>query len=88
MRRLVDAEMICDLERTRTEALVQRDLPTIESLHAPEYELITPSGRVYDRQAYISAIASGPFYASWQHRPTRVRLSPAMALLRFRPSSS
>ena len=77
------AEMIRGLERIRTQALVQRDLPTIERLHAPNYELITPSGRVYDRQAYIDAIASEPFYASWQHGAMRVRLSPAMALLRY-----
>jgi hypothetical protein len=77
------AEMICGLERVRTEALVQRDLPTIERLHAPDYELITPSGRVYDRQAYIDAIASEPFYASWQHGPMRVRMSAEMALLRY-----
>jgi hypothetical protein len=77
------AEMIFDLERIRTEALVQRDPPTIERLHAPEYELITPSGRVYDRRAYIDAIASEPFYASWKHGPMRVRLSSTMALLRY-----
>ena len=77
------AEMICGLEHIRTEALVRRDLPTIERLHAPDYELITPSGRVYDRQAYIGAVASAPFYSSWQHGPMRVRLSAAMALLRY-----
>jgi len=77
------AEMIRGLERIRTGALVERDLPTIERLHAPNYELITPSGRVYDRQAYVSAIASEPFYSSWQHGAMRVRLSPAMALLRY-----
>jgi hypothetical protein len=77
------AEMLRGLERARTEALVQRDLPTIERLHAPDYELITPSGRVYDRQAYIGAIAAEPFYASWRHGPMRARLSNAMALLRY-----
>ena len=76
-------EMICGLERIRTKALVQRDLPTIERLQAPDYELITPSGRVYDRRAYIGAIASEAFYASWQHGPMRVRLSDTMALLRY-----
>ena len=76
-------EMICGLERIRTDALVQRDLPTIERLHAPDYELITPSGSVYDRQTYIGAIASEPFYASWEHGPMRVGLSAAMALLRY-----
>lgn len=77
------AEMIRGLERIRTQALVERDFQTIERLHGPDYELITPSGRVYDRQAYIDAIASEPFYASWQHGAMRVRLSPAMALLRY-----
>ena len=77
------AEMIRGLERIRTQALVERDFQTIERLHGPDYELVTPSGRVYDRQVYIDAIASEPFYASWQHGAMRVRLSPAMALLRY-----
>lgn len=76
-------EAFRELERRRTAALVQRDLPTIERLHAPDYELITPSGKVFSRQAYIAAIAAEPFYQAWQHGPMAVRVSPAMALVRY-----
>lgn len=37
----MDTDDFCRLERERTQALVSRDLETIERLHAPDYELIT-----------------------------------------------
>lgn len=71
------------LETERTRAIVERDLPAIESLHAPEYELITPAGRVFSRARYLAAIAAEPFYASWTHGPMQVRVTPAMAIVRY-----
>lgn len=71
------------LERRRTQALVDRDLPLIERLHAPDYQLITPDGRVFSRARYLAAIADAPFYAGWAHGEMQVRLSPGMALLRY-----
>ena len=78
-----DADFFTALEQSRTRAIVQRDLPTIERLHAPEYELVTPAGRVFSRARYLAAIAAAPFYADWTHGPMQVRTSPAMALLRY-----
>jgi len=80
---LVDDAFFFALEAERTQALVARDLPTLERLHAPEYELITPTGRVFSRQRYLEAIAAEPFYAGWAHGPMRVRRSPAMAIVRY-----
>ena len=45
-----DNEFFRQLELRRTRALVDRDMATIDALHAPEYELITPAGKVFDRQ--------------------------------------
>lgn len=71
------------LELERTQALVARDMPTLERLHAPEYELVTPPGNVFLRERYLGAIAADPFYASWDCGPIRVRVSPAMAVVRY-----
>jgi hypothetical protein len=62
------------LERERTRALVERDLAAIERLHAPEYQLITPAGIVFSRQAYLEAIKAGPFYAAWDIESMSVRV--------------
>ena len=72
------------LEIERTQALVSRNLPVIERLHAPGYQLVTPSGAVFSRERYVSAIAAEPFYALWDHGPMSVRVSPAMAVVRYR----
>lgn len=76
-------EYFHDLERRRTQALVARELPTLERMHAPEYQLITPAGRVFSRERYLGAIASAPFYARWELGPIDTRLSAEMALLRY-----
>lgn len=80
------ADELRALEMRRTQALVDRDLPLIERLHAPEYQLITPAGRVFSRARYLAAIAEAPFYAGWTHggpQAMQVRLAPGMALIRY-----
>ena len=72
------------LEARRTRAIVERDLEAIEALHAPEYQLITPSGRSYDRTSYLELITGEPFYAAWDHGPMEVRVSVDMAVVRYR----
>jgi len=78
------ADFFRALETERAQALVSRDMPVIERLHAPGYQLVTPSGAVFSRERYVSAIAAEPFYASWDHGPMSVRVSPAMAVVRYR----
>jgi hypothetical protein len=46
-------------ERERLGALVQADLELARSLHADEYQLITPGGHMLSREEYLSQIASG-----------------------------
>ena len=76
-------EYFCELEACRTRALVEQDMPTLERLHAPEYQLITPSGTVFTRERYLAAVAAEPFYAKWELGAIEVRLSANMALLRY-----
>jgi hypothetical protein len=78
-----DADFFRALEVKRTQALVARDIPAIERLHASDYELISPPGRVMTRERYLSLIAAGPFYARWEHGAMRVRLSEGMAAIRY-----
>ncbi|MFZ5549104.1 MAG: nuclear transport factor 2 family protein [Pseudomonadota bacterium] len=78
------ADHFRELETWRTRALVARDMHAIERLHAPGYQLVTPAGKVFDRARYLAALADGPFYAGWETGEIDVRLSPRMALLRYR----
>jgi hypothetical protein len=71
------------LEHARTRALVVRDLAAFERLHAPQYQLITPAGKVFTRQAYLDALDAGPFYAAWDIGALSVRVSAQMAALRY-----
>ncbi len=71
------------LETERTRALVAQDLETAERLHADNYQLITPAGTTFDRADYLAAIAAGPFYSKWELGPMEVRLSPAIAIVRY-----
>lgn len=71
------------LELRRTGALVARDMSVLEELHAPDYELVTPSGRVFDRRRYLDAIAKEPFYAAWEAGPMACRIAADTAALRY-----
>lgn len=77
-------EFVRTLELRRTRALVERDLTTLEALHAPDYQLITPSGKVLSREAYLSAIEAGPFYSGWEVGDMIIRRSPQMAIVRYK----
>ena len=79
-----DNEFFRQLELRRTRALVDRDMATIDALHAPEYELITPAGKVFDRQRYLAAIESGPFYTAWEVGEMAFRTSPSVAIVRYK----
>lgn len=73
------------LERRRTQALVARDIATARALHAAHYQLVTPAGKAFDREAYLDAVVSGALaYAAWNCGPMQARLGTDMALLRYR----
>jgi hypothetical protein len=79
-----DAAFFAALEGRRTRALVERDLPTLDRLHADDYRLVTPAGKVFTRDAYLAALRDAPFYAAWEIGEMQVRMAPAMAALRYR----
>ena len=72
------------LELRRTRALVERDLGTLEELHAPDYQLITPAGKVFSREAYLGAIKAEPFYTGWLVSEMSFRISAQMAVVRYK----
>jgi len=77
-------DLLRRLETARTQALVTQDMVVAERLHAPDYQLITPTGRTFDKAGYLAAVAAGPFYSGWEIGPLDVRLSPRMAIVRYR----
>ena len=79
-----EEEFFRELELRRTRALVERDMAALNELHAPEYELITPAGTVFDRKRYLGAIESEPFYAAWEVGEMAFRISPSMAIVRYK----
>ena len=59
-------------------------METLEHLHAQEYQLVTPAGKVFNREAYLGAIRAEPFYSSWQLLgEVSVRSSESMAVVRY-----
>ena len=80
----MNTEFFRALEVSRTRALVERDFESIERLHAPEYQLITPSGKTLSLPRYLELIKSEPFYSGWEHGPMEVRNSIEMAVVRYR----
>jgi hypothetical protein len=79
----MNSEYFANLEKERTRALVARDMVTIEAMHASEYELVTPAGRVLTRARYFELIAEAPFYSAWEHGAMQVRMSPGMAAVKY-----
>jgi hypothetical protein len=48
-----------DIERQRLQALVEADLDLARSLHANDYQLVTPGGATLSRDEYLDDIATG-----------------------------
>lgn len=43
-----------------------------------------PAGNTLDRESYLAAAAAGPIYAKWEAGAMKVRLSPEMAIVRYK----
>ncbi|MEO6927720.1 MAG: nuclear transport factor 2 family protein [Casimicrobiaceae bacterium] len=82
---MVDADYIRALERSRLQALVERNMPLARQLHAPDFQLITPNGFAYSRDRYLGEIESGQLrYALWEPGEMQARVSAGMVLLRYK----
>src|SRR5829696_7428501 len=72
------------IERSRLQALVERNLDLAKQLHAPEFQLVTPRGRPLTREEYLGKINSGVLrYLRWEPGPIMVRMHEASAVLRY-----
>ncbi len=75
---------IASIERDRLGALVSRDVDRAARLHADDFELVTPSGRVLSKARYLEAVRSGDIaYAAWDPGEIDVRLHGDAAVLRY-----
>jgi Domain of unknown function (DUF4440) len=75
-----------DVERRRLAGLREADMSSCESLHAADYELITPGGATLSKQEYLGQIADGSLdYRRFDPEgdiAVRV-LGPSAAVLRY-----
>ena len=80
-----DAELLRDIERRRLAALVAADIELARSLHADDYELVTPGGRRLSREDYLGGVAAGELrYVVFEPASEiRVRLHGDAAILRY-----
>lgn len=71
-------------EKQRTQALVAKDLELAGRMHAPEYQLVTPAGKTFDKAGYLEAIRTGELnYLAWEPDAMDVRVGTDMAIVRY-----
>jgi hypothetical protein len=79
-----DADYIRQLEKERLSALVDADIETANRLHADDFQLFMPDGTEYNKEAYLSRIASGKLnYRMWDPGTIRVRMYDGAAVIRY-----
>jgi hypothetical protein len=72
------------VERDRLRALVEADVDRAARLHADDFQLITPSGKVLSKHAYLEAVRSGDIdYALWEAGEIVVRSYGHVAVIRY-----
>ena len=80
-----EMDRIRAVEHRRLRALVEGDMETAMSLHAPDFQLITPIGMPLSREQYLGAVSQGAIkYLTWQPQEIVVRLHEDVALIRYR----
>ena len=78
------ADTIRKIERERLQALVDADMVVVEQLHADDFELINPHGRVWPRKQYLGAVASGAIrYQLWSPGEIQVRVYGDAAVIHY-----
>ena len=72
------------IERDRLRALVEVDVDRAAPFHADDFQLITPSGRVFSKKGYLEAVCSGDIdYALWEAGEIVVRSYGDVAVIRY-----
>ncbi|HEY1394424.1 MAG TPA: nuclear transport factor 2 family protein [Methylibium sp.] len=73
-----------DLEHARLRALVEGNIALARQLHADDFHLVTPIGRSYSKDRYLSEIENGALrYHSWVPGAMQVRSFGSTAVLRY-----
>src|SRR5688500_4341014 len=74
------------IERGRLRALVEGDMERANRRHAEDFQLISPGGRLYTKEEYLSGVASGEIdYRVWEPvSEIAVRLHGQVAHIRYR----
>lgn len=81
---LPTAQFVCALETARTQSLVGKNIALARELHSPDYQLITPGGKVFNRDQYLAEVEAGTLeYVKWEIAQAHVRASPGMAIVRY-----
>ncbi|MDN2700838.1 MULTISPECIES: nuclear transport factor 2 family protein [unclassified Janthinobacterium] len=77
-------DQLRDIERGRLRALVDGDVALARTLHADDFQLVTPIGSLLSREEYLGAIAAGHMrYLSWEPGEIAVRVHGDAAVLRY-----
>jgi hypothetical protein len=81
---ITNADAFRELERSRLQALVERNMELARQLHAVDFQLITPTGHLYLRDQYLGEIETGQLkYMAWDPEEMGVRMHANVALLRY-----
>ena len=80
------AETITAIEEARLKALVEADMEVAKALHAEDFQLVNPSGRVYTKETYLGGIESGDLdYTIFRpESEIKVRVFGKSAVVRYR----
>lgn len=81
-----EGDRLRDLEHRRLAATVAGDPDTLETLHAPDFVLCTPSGTIWGREHYLTGLVDGSIdYRRFEPvTPIEVVLDAHVAVLRYR----
>jgi hypothetical protein len=81
---MTNADAFRELERSRLNAVVARNMELASQLHAVDFQLITPTGHSYRRDQYLGEIETGQLkYITWDPEEMEVRLHATVTLLRY-----
>ena len=82
----LDADLIRATERERLRTLVAADVEAAASLHADDFQLITPRGDALSKVQYLEGVASGELnYVYWEPDSTiAVHVYGDAAIIRYR----
>lgn len=80
------SEELRAVEQEKIAALVAKDIPTLQRLHANDFQVVNPAGQELNRDDYINGIAMGFIeYRSWEPQG-RIQVIPYgdAAVLRYK----